>query len=276
MPEGQSGGNYVYLAIMVALILIAVLANVLHPIAWTGEELRFAIGAPIALGGVVRSCTACRSGDAAAADHLGSIAADADRARVRGPPGRRGRCTSLFVRPRPATDSGRWRVPRTPDDPAAMLDPPADAPIGWLRLGAGWGLPAIWLVVGLLVIPVGLYVVSYIPWAMRREPPDRRGLAARATPARRCSTSLEMYDYHNNLRSAHPASSPWWAWAFDLKPVWFYEEGFAGQHLGLDLRRRQPRRVVARRARARLRLGRQHVKARAGMPSHHATRLPAS
>ena len=38
-----------------------------------------------------------------------------------------------------------------------------------------------------------------------------------------------MYRYHNNLSSPHPASSPWWAWAFDLKPVWFYEEGFAGR-----------------------------------------------
>jgi hypothetical protein len=37
-----------------------------------------------------------------------------------------------------------------------------------------------------------------------------------------------MYNYHNNLSSPHPASSPWWTWAFDLKPVWFYEEGFAG------------------------------------------------
>ena len=31
-----------------------------------------------------------------------------------------------------------------------------------------------------------------------------------------------MYDYHNNLRATHAASSPWWAWPFDLKPVWFY------------------------------------------------------
>ena len=37
-----------------------------------------------------------------------------------------------------------------------------------------------------------------------------------------------MYDYHNNLTAAHAASSPWWAWPFDLKPVWFYQEGFAG------------------------------------------------
>ena len=37
-----------------------------------------------------------------------------------------------------------------------------------------------------------------------------------------------MYDYHNNLIAGHAASSPWWAWPFDLKPVWFYQEGLAG------------------------------------------------
>jgi hypothetical protein len=37
-----------------------------------------------------------------------------------------------------------------------------------------------------------------------------------------------MYNYHNGLTSAHPASSPWWAWPFDLKPVWFYQDSFAG------------------------------------------------
>ena len=37
-----------------------------------------------------------------------------------------------------------------------------------------------------------------------------------------------MYGYHNGLTSAHPASSPWWAWPFNLKPVWFYQEGLAG------------------------------------------------
>ena len=37
-----------------------------------------------------------------------------------------------------------------------------------------------------------------------------------------------MYDYHNSLTAPHAASSPWWAWLFDFKPVWFYQEGFAG------------------------------------------------
>ena len=37
-----------------------------------------------------------------------------------------------------------------------------------------------------------------------------------------------MYGYHNGLTAPHPASSPWWAWPLDLKPVWFYQEGLAG------------------------------------------------
>jgi hypothetical protein len=37
-----------------------------------------------------------------------------------------------------------------------------------------------------------------------------------------------MYNYHNGLTAPHAASSPWWAWLFDFKPVWFYQEGFAG------------------------------------------------
>ncbi len=38
----------------------------------------------------------------------------------------------------------------------------------------------------------------------------------------------EMYRYHNNLTAAHAASSPWWAWPANLKPVWFYQGSFAG------------------------------------------------
>ena len=32
-----------------------------------------------------------------------------------------------------------------------------------------------------------------------------------------------MYRYHNDLTAAHAASSPWWAWPLNLKPVWFYQ-----------------------------------------------------
>ncbi len=40
--------------------------------------------------------------------------------------------------------------------------------------------------------------------------------------------TAQMYGYHNGLTSAHPSSSPWWAWPIDLKPVWFYQDSFAG------------------------------------------------
>ena len=36
-----------------------------------------------------------------------------------------------------------------------------------------------------------------------------------------------MYNYHNDLRQPHPASSPWWAWPMDLKPVWFQNANYA-------------------------------------------------
>ena len=42
-----------------------------------------------------------------------------------------------------------------------------------------------------------------------------------------------MYEYHDDLRAEHAASSPWWAWPFDLKPVWFYQGRFAGGATGL-------------------------------------------
>ena len=51
----------------------------------------------------------------------------------------------------------------------------------------------------------------------------------RATPARpswicrsRCTTTT------TTCAQTHPASSPWWAWPLDLKPVWFEQSGYAG------------------------------------------------
>jgi hypothetical protein len=83
---------------------------------------------------------------------------------------------------------------------------------------------AVWLV----VVPSGLYVASYIPWALveghritETWPPGHTGQTL-------IDLTRQMYDYHNNLTAGHAASSPWWAWPFDLKPVWFYQEGLAG------------------------------------------------
>ena len=64
--------------------------------------------------------------------------------------------------------------------------------------------------------------MSYIPWAMIE---NHRIIAATTIfgitiptwpPGHTGQTLLDltgqMYAYHNGLTSAHPASSPWWAW----------------------------------------------------------------
>jgi C-terminal four TMM region of protein-O-mannosyltransferase len=70
--------------------------------------------------------------------------------------------------------------------------------------------------------------VSSTPWALL----DGHRIVAGWPPDHAGQTLLEltgqMYNYHNNLSEPHAASSPWWAWPFDLKPVWFYQDSFAG------------------------------------------------
>ena len=116
-----------------------------------------------------------------------------------------------------------------PDEPAALLPPPAPPPgADWLRPGAQLGLPVIWMAACLLVLPVAIYIASYIPWALI----DNHVLFAGWPPGHTGQTlsdlTVAMYNYHNGLLTPHAASSPWWAWLFDFKPVWFYQEGFAG------------------------------------------------
>ena len=223
--EQTTGGNYVFLVIMLAVVAAAVLINVTHPIAWTVEEQWFAIGLPAALG-VVAILYGLSRGDAAQPIALGPIEAT---------PVELGMLALLASGVIWAGFLGLGRLgfgpmapAPQPDDPVAVLAPPSAAPVGWQRLGTGFGLPAIWMFAGLVVIPVVLYVASYVPWAMVEGhrifddwPPGNAGQTL-------LDLTGQMYNYHNNLASAHPASSPWWAWAFDMKPVWFYEEGFAG------------------------------------------------
>jgi hypothetical protein len=111
-----------------------------------------------------------------------------------------------------------------------------------LRLGSGFGIPAAWTVLCVAVLPLVVYVLMYLPWAMPWQPQTQvtgplpaiacwhvdtaSGLCDNAWPAGHTGQTLwdltnQMYGYHNDLRASHPASSPWWAWPLDLKPVWF-------------------------------------------------------
>ena len=116
---------------------------------------------------------------------------------------------------------------RSPNDPMRVLEPPAPAPSGWLRPGWLLGIPMAWAAVCLVLIPVGVYVVSYLPWAFVENHQLWPGFPVGHTGQTLVELTGQMYGYHNGLATAHPASSPWWAWPFDLKPVWFYQDSFA-------------------------------------------------
>ncbi len=224
VPTGAtSGGNLIFMLIMIGLTMAAVLISVLHPISWSVEEVRFAVAGPAALGiaailvalpldklssGVVVGSvkiTVLTGG-------LGLVLASAGVAAAFWAAGR------LGFGP---------MAPSLPDDVAARLTPAAPAPEGWLRLGSGFGIPVAWMTASLILLPILVYVISYLPWVALGNrltdtwPPGNHGQTL-------LDLTKSMYDYHNNLRAPHAASSPWWAWPFDLKPVWFYQGSFDG------------------------------------------------
>jgi hypothetical protein len=84
------------------------------------------------------------------------------------------------------------------------------------------------MVASIFILPVALYVISYIPWALVENHQLFTGWPPGHTGQTLVELTQQMYDYHNNLQAGHAASSPWWAWPLDLKPVWFYQEGLAG------------------------------------------------
>ncbi|MEA2549492.1 MAG: hypothetical protein QOE42_2090 [Chloroflexota bacterium] len=226
VPAGTGFGNLPFVAIMVALTVAAVVVNVLHPLRWSLDEIRLAIGGPVALGGLL-ALAAIGTGKASAAVKISSfsltpIEMAAGLALIGG-------LAWIAFLGAARLGFGPLAPPPRPDEPAALLPPPSPPPAAaWLRPGAQLGLPIVWMVACLLVLPVAIYVASYIPWALI----DNHVLLGKWPPGHTGQTLVDltgaMYQYHNGLTAPHAASSPWWAWLFDFKPVWFYQEGFAG------------------------------------------------
>ena len=225
----QNGApNYTFFILMLTATAVAAAANAYHPIAWTREELRFAIVAPIVVGVLAGAAGVLRQNGLLLEVGAAGIATGAAAAAAFWFAGMLG--------------FGPLAAPPGPDDPSRFADPPTPAPTGWLRLGSGFGLPAAWMVACLMILPIVVYVALYIPWSMpwqqetgvtgplpaiacwHIEPVT--GVCDNAYPAGHTGQTLwdltiQMYNYHNDLRASHAASSPWWAWPMDLKPVWF-------------------------------------------------------
>ena len=84
------------------------------------------------------------------------------------------------------------------------------------------GLNAVLLFVAFAVIPVILYVGSYVPWFGGPTIPFHWDLV---------ELTKQMYWYHSGLTAPHPAGSPWWSWPLVLKPVyWYFGSSSAGDN----------------------------------------------
>ncbi len=225
VPGGSGLGNLTFLLIMIALTLLAVVVSIFRPVAWTDEEMWFALAVPVGLGTLV-FLGSLMTGRISSEITVGSLVV-----------------TPLLVSILLALGSlvvwvlfgiggrigfGPLAAPPGPDEPGRLLEPPAPPAEGWLRPGWLFGVPVAWAVICLLAIPLAVYVASYIPWAMIDDHRIIAGWPAGHEGQTLLDLTRQMYGYHNGLTSPHPASSPWWAWPLDLKPVWFYQEGLAG------------------------------------------------
>lgn len=67
-----------------------------------------------------------------------------------------------------------------------------------------------------VVIPLGIYLASYLPYTW-----GENGF----TLTDWWNTQVGMFQYHSQLTATHPYESPWYTWMFDLRPVWYYLNG---------------------------------------------------
>jgi dolichyl-phosphate-mannose--protein O-mannosyl transferase len=84
---------------------------------------------------------------------------------------------------------------------------------GPLDLLGARGANAAFLFLCCAVIPLAIYLASYLPWFGGRTAPYGWNL---------WELTQQMYWYHSSLTAPHCAGSPWWSWPLDLKPVYWY------------------------------------------------------
>ncbi|MEP6693047.1 MAG: phospholipid carrier-dependent glycosyltransferase [Chloroflexota bacterium] len=84
---------------------------------------------------------------------------------------------------------------------------------GPLDLLAGRGRNAALLFGAFAVIPLVIYLGSYVRWFGGPTAPYGWNL---------WELTQQMYWYHSSLTAPHCAGSPWWSWPLDLKPVYWY------------------------------------------------------
>lgn len=71
----------------------------------------------------------------------------------------------------------------------------------------------LWCIVFYIIIPVAIYLLSYLPYVLCETHYDLEGI---------WGVQKFMYHYHSTLKATHPYQSPWWQWPLIIRPMWYY------------------------------------------------------
>ena len=116
-----------------------------------------------------------------------------------------------------------WRSYRS------LRDPASDA--RWYRPGEMGGFAWSWAGACLVIVPLIVYGVSYVPYLQLGH-----DWATAGGPGYGWSVDelhAQMFGYHFNLTAGHDSASPWWSWPLALKPTWFHVSNFDDRQVAL-------------------------------------------
>jgi dolichyl-phosphate-mannose--protein O-mannosyl transferase len=78
------------------------------------------------------------------------------------------------------------------------------------KAGEGLVQHLIWVPVALIAVPLGVYLLSFIPF-----------FGAGFTVDQLIELHRQMYWYHSNLKATHAYQSTWYQWPIAYRPVWY-------------------------------------------------------
>ena len=81
--------------------------------------------------------------------------------------------------------------------------------------GAGLREHLVWIPIGLIVVPLAVYLAAYIPFFLTGH-----------SFSQFIELQTQIYYYHTHLQERHGYESSWWQWPLVLRPVW-YHGGYA-------------------------------------------------
>jgi 4-amino-4-deoxy-L-arabinose transferase-like glycosyltransferase len=112
---------------------------------------------------------------------------------------------------------------------ASLRAPASDA--RWWQPGEMGGFAWSWVGACLVIVPLTVYGLSYIPYLQLGHDWTVAGGPAYGWSLE--ELHAQMFGYHFNLTAGHASSSPWWSWPLALKPTWFYNGSFDGDQIAV-------------------------------------------